>query len=60
MENGNQDSVGPSIMKEEIKLAIKELKCNKTVEIDNINGMQLLMALERAEKSTVELNNRHL
>lgn len=47
-------------MKEEIKLAIKELKCNKTVEIDNINGMQLLMALERAEKSTVELNNRHL
>jgi len=42
VENGNYDSIGPTIMIEEIELAIKELKHNKAPGIDNLNGEHLI------------------
>lgn len=45
VENGNQDSIEPSIMKTEIELTIKELKRNKATGIDHLNR-ELLKALE--------------
>lgn len=50
-ENVNHDSIGPTIMMEEIELAIKVvLKRNKTPEIDNLNA-ELLIAIEGTGKN---------
>lgn len=41
--------MGPSIMKEKIELAIKELKQNKAAEIEHLDG-EFLIALEGTGK----------
>jgi hypothetical protein len=47
-----RNSIGLNIMKEELELAIKELKCNKVVGIDHLNR-ELLMTLEGTGKKVL-------
>jgi hypothetical protein len=55
-ENENHDSIELTIMMKDIKLAIKELKLNKALGIDNLNS-KLLIALERIVKEISIITN---